>query len=284
MPEGDTLYRTADVLRRVLLNGTIVRASARAGGAQLGRLVGSRVTGIDSRGKHLLMDFDCGLTLHTHLQTKGAWHRYRPGERWRVDPHDAVAVLETRTAVAACFDAPTVELLDSRALDIHPVLAKLGPDLLARDFDASEASLRLRTGQGSSMSVAEALLDQRVTCGIGNVYRCESLFIGRIDPFRLAASLHHDDAERLFSTARDLMLANLEGGPRVTTSRSSDLQSELPWPARGSAWVYRRAGLPCRRCGSTVRATSLGRLPRRLYWCPSCQPRATHPRAMSQRT
>ena len=183
MPEGDTIYRTADVMRRTLGMDEIVAARGRPGGAQLQRVVGSRVAAIRTRGKHLLIDFDDGLTLHTHLQMHGSWHRYRPGERWRAPADDAVAVLETVRAVAVCFEAPTVELVETTALPLHPVLAKLGPDLLDPEPDLAEAVRRLR---GSQATVAEALLDQRLVAGIGNVYRSEVLFIERQDPFAAA--------------------------------------------------------------------------------------------------
>ena len=82
MPEGDTLFRTADVLRRVLLGEEILSAQARPGGARLDLVVGSRVDVVRARGKHLLIGFDVGLTLHTHLGMKGSWHRYGSDEPW----------------------------------------------------------------------------------------------------------------------------------------------------------------------------------------------------------
>jgi endonuclease-8 len=136
VPEGDTLFRTAAVLREVLEDRRIVAARGRPGGAQLERLVGSRVERVTSIGKHLVIDVDIGLSLHSHLGMHGSWHRYRPGEPWRRPPSRAVAVLEVDGAVAVCFDAPTVELMQTRALAVHPLLRQLGPDLIRSEVDA----------------------------------------------------------------------------------------------------------------------------------------------------
>jgi endonuclease-8 len=258
MPEGDTLYRVAAVMRRALGADEIVAARGRPGGAQLERIVGAHVSAVRTYGKHLLIDFDDGLTLHTHLQMNGSWHRYRPGESWRAPAADAVAVLQTTRAVAVCFEAPTVELIETRALGMHPVLSRLGPDLLDPGLDIDEASRRLRA---APTTVAEALLDQRVIAGIGNVYRSEVLAHTMTPPFTPASDLTLEQAHRLLATAAEMLRANLDGRVRAT----------VPGARRGERWAYRRAGRPCRRCGTAIRTTSIGQPPRRLYWCSTCQ-------------
>ena len=115
----------------------------------MGRVVGSRIDRVDAQGKHLLIGFDDGLTLHTHLRMNGSWHRYRPGERWRRSPSRAVCVIEVPDAVAVCFDAPMVELIETRALAIHPALAALGPDLLAPTPTSTRAVGRLRRSRAT---------------------------------------------------------------------------------------------------------------------------------------
>src|SRR5829696_10173784 len=143
MPEGDTLFRTAAGLRPYLVGRPVTAARARQPGPQADRLVGSTITGVDAQGKNLLIRFDNGLEVRTHLRMNGSWHRYRPGERWRRPASRARLVLEVPGAVAVCFDAPVVELLEERAEALHPPLAGLGPDILAPDFDAAEAIRRL---------------------------------------------------------------------------------------------------------------------------------------------
>ena len=261
MPEGDTIYRIADVMRRVLLDGEVVAARGRPGGARLEQVVGTRVQSVTTRGKHLLVGFDGGLTLHAHLQMRGTWHRYRPGEPWRRQADRAVAVLETASAVAVCFDAPTVELIETRALAIHPVLAELGPDLLAGEPQLDEVAARMAAGGARGLTIAEALIDQRVVAGIGNVYRSEVLASSLLSPWVTAGSLADEALARLLATASTMLRWNLDGGVRRT----------IPGAGGGERLVYGRAGRPCRRCGAPIRSSALGQPPRRVYWCPRCQ-------------
>lgn len=262
MPEGDTLYRTASVLREVLGGKSVTAARGRPDGAALGRVVGSRVERVESVGKHLLITFSNGLALHTHLRMHGSWHRYRSGERWRRSPARAVAVIEVPSAVAVCFDAPTVELLDARALDIHPALGALGPDLIRADADLDEAMRRMLDPSRAGLNVGEVLLDQRSQAGLGNVYRSEICFIERVDPFAPVSAFDDATLRRLLETGARLLAANRDGHARTTTTD----------PQTGRLYVYGRSGRPCRRCAAPVRSRVTGELPRRTYWCATCQP------------
>ena len=278
MPEGDTLYRTAAALRPYLLGRKIVAASARRPGPSAESLIGSTVRSVESRGKQLLIGFDSGLELRTHLGMYGSWHRYAPGERWLRPPSRARLVLEVPGAVAVCFDAPTVELFESRAEKLHPVLAALGPDLMAANFgeeEIAEASRRLRAPERAALTIAEALLDQTALAGIGNVFKSEVLFVERVNPFLAVADLAaagdrgaaDETWRRLVLTARRLLLANRVGGPRATA-----LPAVAKGRREGRLWVYGRAGRPCRCCGSVILDRRHGRLNRRTFWCPRCQP------------
>src|SRR5215212_9300060 len=144
MPEGDTLHRTASGLAPHLVGRPISAARVRPGGPQVERVVGSTVTEVVALGKNLLIRFDNGLEIRTHLRMTGSWHRYRPGERWRRSPARARLVLEVPGAVAVCFDAPVVELFETRAEALHPTLAGLGPDLLDPAWTASDAEEAVR--------------------------------------------------------------------------------------------------------------------------------------------
>jgi endonuclease VIII len=273
MPEGDTLFRTAAVLREALAGRAVVAARGRPDGVSLGRVVGARVMGVDARGKHLLIDFSNGLTLHTHLRMHGSWHRYRTGEPWRRTPARAVAVIEVPGAVAVCFDAPTVELLDTRAVRLHPALAALGPDLLAAAPDLDEALRRLRSPARTRMPLGEALLDQTAQAGLGNVYRSEVCFIRRLDPFTPLEAFSDGTIRDALVLARSLIHAN-----RLAPARTTTLDAVGGAPGAGGphvgphSYVYGRTGRPCLRCGSPIRSRVTGDLPRRTYWCPGCQP------------
>ena len=266
MPEGDTIFRTATVLRRSLLGGTVRRAVAqpRPGLARvprLDRLVGRRIEAVEARGKHLLIGFSGGAWLRTHMRMKGSWHRYRPGEAWRLPQGRASCVLETDSAVAVCFEAPEVELLTDADLPRHRALRSLGPDLLSMAPDLDEAVSRLR--ERSAVALGVALLDQRALAGIGNAIKSEACFMEGADPWAPVDSFTDQEVTRLVERSRSLLAANTAGGARVTTGSRS--------PGR-SLWVYRRAGRPCRRCGTLVLARRQGDQARTTYWCPSCQP------------
>jgi endonuclease VIII len=264
MPEGDTLHRTAAGLRPHLLGRRVLAARGRVPGPRLGVLVGAEVTGVDSRGKNLLVRFSNGLELRTHLGMRGTWHRYPPATPWRRPPGRASVVLEVDGSVAVCFDASAAELLEIRAEALYPPLAGLGPDLLSEDFEPAAAIRRLCDPARSDRPIAEALLDQRALAGIGNVIKSEALFLERVDPFATVASLDDATLLRLIERARSLLLANLGGGPRVTTT------AELARAGRRS-WVYGRAGRPCPRCRAPIAVRRHGELPRTTYWCPRCQ-------------
>jgi endonuclease-8 len=272
VPEGDTLRRTADGLRPYLVGRPVTAAVARAPGPRADLLVGATVTAVEAVGKNLLIDFDNGLELRTHLRLHGSWHRYRPGERWRRAPSRARFVIEVPDAVAVCFDAPTVELYEQRAAGLHPALSKLGPDLLADDYDAADgatkARLRLRDPARARQAIGEALLDQRALAGIGNVVKNETLFVERVSPFTEVGGLDDATLDRLVATARSILqaAASRSSGPeRVTTGG--------PGRAASPLWVYDRAGRPCLRCGTLIRVARQGTdLPRTTYWCPTCQP------------
>lgn len=269
MPEGDTLFRTAAGLRPYLVGREVL--AARTGGPgpvpQVHRVVGRRIDAVESLGKNLLIRFDGGLELRTHLRMHGSWHRYRPGERWRRPAGRARLVLEVEGSVAVCFDAPVVELLETRAEHLHPALARLGPDLLAPDPDTAEALRRLRAPERSDLEIAVALLDQRAMAGIGNVYKNELCWIERVSPFARVGDLDDATLERLIATAVGLLRANVDtrrGPERVTTRGDRG--------APGPLYVYGRAGRPCRRCRTPIAVVRQGTdLPRSTYWCPSCQ-------------
>jgi endonuclease-8 len=266
VPEGDTLARIASALSPVLNGKLITAARGRPGGVQLERVVGQRVETVESRGKHLLIGFDGGLTLHTHLGMHGSWHRYRSNEKWRRAPSRAVAVLATHDWVAVCFDAPTVELMDSRAVSVHPALRGLGPDVASESLDVDAAIAALRLPERGQMAIGDALLDQRAVAGFGNVYRSELCFLETISPFTLVSAVSDDTLRQLIERGSALVRLNSGGGERVTTTAGTP----------GNTYVYGRAGRPCRRCGTRVTSTTSrgreGGPPRRVYWCPTCQP------------
>lgn len=251
MPEGDTIYRTAVNLRRAL------RGRAVTGGPQ--RLVGRTISEVESRGKHLLVWFaPGGLALHSHLGMSGSWHLYRPGESWRRPRGAARAVIETAGWVAVCFSAPVCELLSEAEVARHAQLSSLGPDAMAADADLAEA--RRRLDRRADLSVGEALADQRVLAGVGNVYRCEVLFRCGVNPWTGVQDLSSETRDRLLAESVGLLRRNARAVRRRTTD---GLAHDLA--------VYGRAGRACPRCGQRLRADRQGPQARITFWCPRCQ-------------
>lgn len=272
MPEGDTIFRTATTLSKAI-GGKVLRAfrSPLPGfGTASERLPGQRITEVEARGKYLLVHFEAGATLLTHMRMTGSWHIYRPGERWQKSERAARVVIETDDFVAVCFAAPVVQLVPKGGLDRHPALARLGPDILKDDFDAEKARERLRERAGEP--IHEALLMQSVLAGIGNVYKSEVLFLCRIDPLVRVADLTDETLDRVIAKARELMSRNLDGLPRTTTEARA--RAFMP-RERPRYWVYGRAGEPCQECRTRVQASreaGEGVAGRVTYWCPTCQP------------
>jgi endonuclease-8 len=246
VPEGDTIWRTAAALQPRLAGRTVRRAS------HVG-LEGRRIESVEAVGKHLLIRFDGGWVLRTHMGMTGVWYVHRPGERWRKPAWRARVVLEVDDWVAVCFSAPTVEL----SQDARQALRNLGPDLLADVLDLDEVVRRARSVDGA-VAMGELLLDQRVCCGIGNVYRCETLWARGIDPWRRCRSVSDEELRAVYAYAREAMRGNLQGAGRT-------------FPGHRRAAVHGRRGRPCPTCGTAIATRRQGDLARWTYFCPTCQ-------------
>jgi endonuclease VIII len=246
----------------------VTAAAARDVRLAITRLVGRAVSSVEARGKHLLVAFgDPGadqLVLHTHLGMKGSW-RVRPaGRPWGRPDGQAVVVVETGDHHAACWSPVLVRLVPRHGLELG-YLGALGPDVVTGplDMDAVMGRVRrVRTARPET-TIGELLLDQTVSAGIGNVYRCEALYLRRTSPFLSVVQVDDATVADLIGLCASMLRANLSPSGR----RGRDTGG-----GAGQQWVHRRAGLPCRRCGTLVRSTALGRTPRRVYWCPGCQP------------
>ena len=268
VPEGDTIHRTATRLRAALAGKRVVSFSAprltaadRSWSTPRRPGAGARIADVEARGKYVLIHFDGGPTLETHMRMSGSWHLYRTGERWRRSRGAARVVIETDDGWSAvCFSAPHVKLVAGRGGRTPAGPHHLGPDLCASepDLDTAVARFALRPDEHP---IAVVLLDQRICCGVGNVYKSEVLFACRVHPDTPVGEVDPETRRRLVATAHRQLRANLDGGPRTT----------VPGVPGGLA-VYGRRGLPCRRCGHPIASGRHGVHARTTYWCPSCQP------------
>jgi len=276
MPEGDTIFRAARTLHRTLAGHVVTRFEsvfpALNRVAEDRPIIGRTIESVRSRGKHLLMALTGDLTLHTHMRMNGSWHIYRPGERWQRSRDDMRVLIATERFVAVGFNVPVAEWLSSRDLVRHRELRSLGPDPLGPAFDSADVLVRLRAL--GSVAVGDALLNQRVIAGIGNVLKSEILFVAGIYPFAAVASLDDAAAGRLIEIARKLLTANvLDPAQRLSAAAGRSTTRSMNPLAK--LWVYGRAGKVCRRCGAAIQSTKTGIDARITYWCPRCQPQAS---------
>ena len=236
----------------VALESGMVEASApnpRGRAARIERLDGHTFEHASTHGKHLLLHFG-ELVLHSHLGMSGSWHTYRRGGTWRKPVGAAWAVLSTDQAEAVQFGGPTLRLLRASSVRRDPVLARLGPDILAPNFDPEQIAQSLASVPGRGLG--DALLDQHLVAGIGNLFKSEACFTAHLDPWQRVAGVPDEQLRHVAQAAHDLMLEAVEAG-------------------RQDRAVYKRAGRPCPRCGTQIRSRGQGDTNRTTYWCPSCQ-------------
>ena len=275
MPEGDSIFRAARTLHRALAGRTVIRFESVF--PRLTRvdhdtpIAGRTIERAEARGKHLLIWFSGGLVLRTHMRMHGSWHIYRPGERWRRPRHDMRIVIETPEMHAIAFTVPVAEFATADALARTVALQELGPDPLGESFVEADAVERLAAR--SDMDIADALLDQTAIAGIGNVYKSEVLFVGRVNPFTTVRQVPRGDLERLVAIAARLMRANVIDGTTAAIVTYSGLRRTTGRADPGARlWVYGRGGKPCRRCGTPISRRRQGPHARSTYWCERCQP------------
>lgn len=260
MPEGDTIHRAAAALRTALVGQPLVTFTAPyIDGVRPS--VGRVIERIDSHGKHLEFEWDDGIVLHSHMRMSGSWHLYHPNERWRRPQREMVVSIEVPEWHAVCFNAPTVETYRRFDKRRHPVAGHLGPDLCKDGPDIAECLSRIDRFLDPGEPLSEVMLDQRIACGVGNVYKSEILWRMGMSPFAPIGSLSTEERRELLETAAEMMRYNRDRVRRVTA----------PGVAAGAA-VYGRHGMACPRCHDTIRVRKTGPYLRATYWCPTCQP------------
>ena len=244
MPEGDALHRAA--LRLQALVGQRVTAASPNPRAQATRVAeavdGRRLESVDAVGKNLVLRFEGGVAVRSHLRMSGRWTVRPKGERRAGSPW---LVLAGDTVEGVLWNGPVLEL-HLRAL------GRLGPDILARPPQIDAMVARLRRAD-PSRTLGESLLDQCLVAGIGNMWLAELLWAARLSPWRRLGDVRDDELREALVSGAELMAAALERGRA---------------PRRNA---YRRTGRPCPRCNTPIAARGQGDANRTAYWCPGCQ-------------
>ncbi len=226
------------------------------------RLLDGRVLGAtDAWGKHLFHRYD-DLWLHVHL---GLYGKFRDGVLPAPEPRGALRLRLVGAGHWLELRGPTACEVMTGA-ERASVLARLGPDPLRRRPDAEAFVARVRR---SRAPIATLLMDQSVVAGVGNVYRAEVLFRQRLDPYRPGREHDGGTLGQLWDDLVVLLRAGVRAG-RIVTTLPEDRERPAGRPRRvDSHYVYGRAGLPCRICGTPVLDAQIAA--RRLFWCPVCQ-------------
>jgi endonuclease-8 len=274
MPEGDSIFRAARSLHRVLAGHQVTAFETAY--AHLDRvnvdapLAGRTIEQCVSAGKHLLIHFSGDLVLRTHMRMNGSWHLYRHGERWWRGPQAMRVRIDTADWVAVAFDVPVAEFVTARQLETGDAVAQLGPDLLGTTFDRAEAVRRILAS--AARPIAMTLLDQRIVAGIGNIYKSEVLFLSGVHPDTPSSAVPVPVLERMMDVARGLLQDNVVDGTSGRIQTYRNLRQLNPASEHDeSLWVYGRRGKPCRKCGAAIESKKMGLDARATYWCPECQ-------------
>jgi endonuclease VIII len=267
MPEGHTLHRLARQHQRRFGRAPVIVSSPQGrfdeGAAAVSGRVLKKAT---AWGKHLFHHYDGGRAVHVHLGLYGTF------TEWPLPDDGAlplpVGQVRMRMLGAECgtdLRGPTVcEVIDTP--EIAEVVARLGPDPLRADADPALAWRRVAK---SRRTIGALLMDQGVIAGVGNVYRSELLYRHGIDPFRPGTGITADEFDAMWSDLVALMKVGLRRGKIVVVRPEHDHGAPSYRPGRPRTYVYRRAGDPCRVCGTSIRTTVLEG--RNLFWCPACQ-------------
>ena len=276
MPEGDTIFRTARNLGRALAGKPVT--AFRSTFPWLVRfnddtpIAGQTVDKVEARGKWLLVHFSGGGILASHLLMNGSWHIYRRGEPWQLAHIHMRIVIENDEYQAVGFRVPVAEMHTVQSLARNRRIPRPETDVLNPVFNAAAALERLMARGGDA--IADALLDQSVVAGVGNVFKSEICFVNGLNPFRAVASLTRDEAAAMIATAQRLLRANVleDWGDTIVTYRGQQRRTTHASDPGESLWVYGRPGEPCRRCGEPIRRRIQGLDARVTFWCPQCQP------------
>lgn len=261
MSEGDTIAKLAAYLQPVLCDRCIDHGTLRDHPTV--DLAGRTVTDVFAHGKHLFIAFDDDHLLRSHLGMWGSWHHYARDEPWQKPERQASIVLQMEDRVYVCFNAAQVELMRKHGVRARHFDITLGPDLLSGPVDYDDIVHRARQLAGPSTPIADVLLDQRIACGIGNVYKSEVLFVEHCHPTTPLGIIDDAGLVSLYGQAATLLRTNVRSGPRITRPAQDDA---------GELWVYGRTARPCLHCLTPIVSARVGKAQRSTFWCPQCQP------------
>ena len=252
MPEGDTIHRAARKITAALVGREMTLADAPNPRSPIhnrsGELEGRTLERAEARGKHLLLHFSGDRVVHSHLGMSGRWHvradgRLPYGKPW--------LRLASGPGIASQTGGKILRLVSAARARNDPALLQLGPDPLRPEYDPEEATARLLAYEPSA-GVGEALNDQSLIAGIGNVIRIEACFLPKVSPWRKVGDLKEEEARAIVDAASWVMETSMKRGSRPKQ-------------------IYDRSRQPCPRCGGRILTHGQGDDNRVTFWCEGCQ-------------
>jgi endonuclease-8 len=271
MPEGPEIRQEADRIALVLEGQRINRVTITPEHlrAYESTLEGKEVTRVYTRGKAMLVEFECDLTLYSHNQLYGRWMT-RKSSKLPETRRQLRLALYTDRGIACLYSASEVAILSDNELAMHPFLAKLGPDVLDAALTTQEITTRLLSKTFANRRLGNLYLDQTYLAGIGNYLRSEILFDAGLHPGRIPRLLTKSELETLAdSTLRICHRAYREKGVVNDPTRVAELRARGATRSKLRFAVFARNQQPCYRCGDSIERITV--TSRRLYLCPSCQ-------------
>lgn len=278
MSEGPEVKRVATLLHEALNGETILEVQAHHKNIhewlekEPDALIGRKIMRVHTLGKHILFDLDNGSHLHNHLLMFGSWRVY--GLRAKVETNKPIMeIIRTERHRAVLRGGSVLELLPAGALEKHPRITKLGPDVLGETFDRACAFQNLK--QHPDMEIGVALLQQEILAGIGNYLKSEILFLTRTDPRARIGELSSAKLHDILKTSREVLQFSFENSgytvPEHIRARVNE-SGMSPQTVGRKHYVFRRTNKPCWNCGTPIRQFRQGPGKGRItYYCPACQ-------------
>jgi len=262
VPEGHTLHRLARLHQRRYAGSSVRVSSPQGRFADAALLDGVVFRRASAWGKHLFHHYEGGGIVHVHLGLYGTFREHRTP---MPEPRGQVRMRIVGTDYGTDLRGPTAcEVIDEA--QVSTILARLGPDPLRSDADPAPAWTRISM---SRKAIGALLMDQSVLAGVGNVYRSELLFRHGIDPYRPGREIDEAEFGAAWSDLVELMKVGVRRGRIIVVRPEHDHGAPAYGPKRPRTYVYRRAGEPCRLCGTPIRTAEMEG--RNLFWCPGCQ-------------
>ncbi len=271
MPEGPEIRQAADKIAAIVENKTIedIEVGLPILSPFVSQLQGKKITEIQTHGKAMLTHFDNDLSIYSHNQLYGVWMTSERG-KYPTTNRQLRLALHTNSHSALLYSASDISVWRREDLPLHPLLSKLGPDILDKALTSQDIVERLLHNRFKNRALASLFLDQHFLAGIGNYLRSEILFAAGVDPSLKPKQLSHEQLQVLANATISITKQSYKtGGYTISEERLDLIDTENCDFEFERFMVFDRETLPCRVCNTEIKRAMVNS--RRIYWCPNCQ-------------